>query len=142
MYGALLTTHSFLRYLVLLLLIAVIIKSFAGFAGKKSFDKADNILGLTLFSVTHTQFLIGFILYFVSPLIKFSGAGMKDPTTRYWTAEHFVIMIAAVVLITVARLTSKRMTVDNARHKRMLIFNSIALVLIVGAITMSKRGLL
>src|SRR5262245_59983041 len=117
MYSALLNAHSSIRYLVLLFLVIVIVKSFAGFAGKSAFGKADNILGLTLFSLTHTQLLLGLILYFISPFVQFSGAGMKDPSIRYWTAEHIVIMLAAVGLITAARSTSKKMTDGTAKHK-------------------------
>jgi uncharacterized membrane protein YozB (DUF420 family) len=138
MYPALLNTHSFLRYFVLILLLIVIVNSFLGFSSKRSFGKIDNILGLTLFSVTHTQLLLGLILYFVSPFVQFNSETMKS--ARYWTVEHLTIMLAAVVLITLARTTSKRMSDATAKHKRMLIFNSIALVLILVGIAMAKRG--
>ena len=140
MYTGLLHTHSLLRYLVLIFLLVVIVNSFLGFSNKKAFSKMDNMLGLTLFSVTHTQFLVGVLLFFISPFVQFSGAAMKDPALRYWTTEHSLIMLIAIVMITLARITAKKMSDDTARHKRMLIFNSIALVLILLAIAMSKRG--
>jgi hypothetical protein len=138
---ALLYTHSLLRYLLLILLLAVIVRAFLGFSGKKSFGAADNLLSLTLFSVTHTQLLVGLILYFLSSsLVHFGAGAMKDPLIRYWTVEHITIMLIAVTLITVARISLKKMKEDVARHKRLLIFNSIALLLILMAIAMSKRG--
>ncbi|HRI80455.1 MAG TPA: cytochrome B [Cyclobacteriaceae bacterium] len=140
MVTGLLHTHSLLRYLVLILLLAVIVKSFLGFANKKAFAKIDNTLGLTLFSVTHTQLLVGLILYFVSPRVMFSGAAMKDPVLRYWLTEHSVMMLTAIVLITLARTTSKKMSDDTAKHKRIFIFNTIALIIILVAIAMSNRG--
>ncbi len=140
MYTGLLHTHSLLRYLLLILLLAVIVKSFLGFSNKQTFGKVDNILGLTLFSVTHTQLLVGLILYFVSPLVHFDSGAMKDPVVRYWTSEHVFIQLVAIVMITMARITSKKMTDDTSKHKRMLIFNSFALLLIMVAIAMSKRG--
>jgi hypothetical protein len=74
MHTALVHTHSLLRYFVLILLLLVIAKAWMGMKGKKPFGKADNMLSLTLFSVTHTQLLIGLILYFlVSPLVHFGG---------------------------------------------------------------------
>jgi hypothetical protein len=66
---------------------------------------------------------------------------MSDKATRYWTVEHVMAMIIAVVLITVARISLKRMTDDSAKHKRTLIYNTLALVIIVGTILMSGRGL-
>lgn len=140
MYTGLLHTHSLLRYLVLILLIIVIVNSFVGFSNKKTFGKTDNILGLTLFSVTHTQLLIGILLFFVSPFVQFSGAAMKEPSLRYWTSEHSVMMLIAIVLITLARTTSKKMKDDTAKHRRMLIFNMMALIIILLAIAMSQRG--
>lgn len=140
MYNQLLQTHSILRYFVLILLIIVIINSFLGFSNKKAFGKTDNILGLTLFSLTHTQFLVGILLFFVSPLVQFSGAAMKDPLLRYWTSEHNVIMLTAIVLITLARVTSKKMKDDTAKHRRMLIFNMMALIIILIGIAMTQRG--
>ena len=140
MYTQLLQTHSILRYFVLILLIIVIVNSFLGFSNKKAFGKTDNMLGLTLFSLTHTQFLIGILLFFVSPLVQFNGAAMKDPLLRYWTSEHNVMMLTAIVLITLARITSKKMKDDTAKHRRMLIFNMMALIIILIGIAMTQRG--
>lgn len=140
MYTTLLQTHSVLRYFILVLLLAVIIKSFMGYSNKQGFGKIDNTLGLTLFSLTHTQLLVGIFLYFMSSFVQFSGEAMKDPVKRYWTSEHIVIMLGAAVLITLARITLKKLKDDTAKHRRMLVFNSIALLLILMAIAMSKRG--
>jgi uncharacterized membrane protein len=140
MYIGLLHTHSLLRFLVLILLLMVIVNAFLGLTNKKPFGKIDNLLGLSLFSVTHTQLLVGLLLYFSSSFVSFSGSTMKDPSLRYWTVEHLTMMLIAIVLITVARITSKKMSNDVAKHKRMFIFNSIALVVILVTIAMSKRG--
>ncbi len=140
MYVGLLHTHSFLRFLVLLLLILVIIRALMSMSGKKPFGKTDNLLGLSLFSATHTQLLMGLLLYSQSSFVNFSSETMRDSNLRYWTVEHFSMMLIAIVLITMARITVRKMTDDQAKHKRMLIFNGLALVVIVTAILMSGRG--
>ncbi|HEY0653895.1 MAG TPA: cytochrome B [Chryseosolibacter sp.] len=142
MYTGLLHTHSFLRYFVLILLVVVIVQSLMGWLGRKPYGSLDNRLGLFLFIFTHTQLLVGLILYFVSPFVQFSGAAMKEASTRYWLVEHSLMMLIAIVLITMARVTSKKMENSEAKHKRMFIFNTIALVIIVVAIVMSGRGLI
>jgi uncharacterized membrane protein len=142
MYNALLVTHSYLRYIVLILLIVLIISSLMALINKKPYTSADNKLSLFLLISTHLQLLLGLILFFVSPVVRFSGEAMKDPTTRYWLVEHNTAMLIAIVLITLARTTSKKMTDSHARHKRMFIFNLIALIIIVIAISMSGRGFL
>jgi hypothetical protein len=52
------------------------------------------------------------------------------------------MMIVAIALITVARITSKKRGDTFERHKPMLLLNSLALVVILAAIVMSKRGIL
>ncbi len=142
MYTGLFHTHSLLRYFILIALVVVIIKAVAGLMNKQPYGKWDNKLGLYLFIFTHMQLLFGLILYFVSPFVKFGPETMSDKTTRYWTVEHITAMLIAVVLITLARTTSKRMTNDSQKHKRMLVFNALALIVIVATILMSGRKLL
>ena len=141
MYSIFLQTHSGVRYLVLILLVAVIVKSFMGFVGKKPFEKIDNQLSLFLLIFTHIQGLAGLILYFVSPFVKFGSETMSDKTTRFWTVEHLFIMLLAIALITVARSTSKKMTDATARHKRLFLMNTAALLFIIAGILMGGRNL-
>lgn len=140
MYPGLLHSHSYLRYAVLLLLIVVIVASLAGWLGKKPYTGTNNKLSLSLLIATHLQFLSGLLLYFVSPFVQFNSSAMKD--SRYWTVEHIFMMIVAVALITAARSTAKKMTADESKHKRLFIFNSIALFIILAAISMSGRGII
>jgi hypothetical protein len=140
--NTLILLHSVTRYLVLIGLLGVILQSLVGLTQNKPYGKLENKAGLYLFIFTHTQLLLGIILYFMSPvgISNFSGAAMKDAATRYWLVEHNTIMLIAIVLITLARTTSKKMTTDSSKHKRLLIFNSIALGLIILGIAMSGRG--
>jgi uncharacterized membrane protein len=141
MLSGLLQFHSGLRYLVLLTLIIVIIKSLTGWLGKKPYNRIDDKLGLYLFMLTHTQLLLGIFLYFMSDVVQFNEATMSNKELRYWAVEHVSMMLIAIVLITMARITSKKLTEAEAKHKRMFVFNTIALVLIVLAIAMSGRGI-
>lgn len=142
MYPGLLHSHSYLRYGVLALLIVVIVTSLMGWLGKKPYTNTNNKLSLFLMIATHLQFVLGFILYFVSPAVQFNSSTMKDASIRYWTVEHVSMMIIAVALITVARSTAKKMNVDESKHKRLFIFNSIALLIILASIAMSGRGII
>lgn len=139
MYNGLLFAHSYLRYIVLILLIIVIITSLTGLLHKRPYSALDNKLSLYLLISTHVQALLGLILFFVSPAVQFSGEAMKNPQTRYWLVEHSTAMIIAIALITVARSTAKKMSDSQAKHKRMFIFNLLALVIIVAIIAISGR---
>jgi len=138
--STLLLLHSITRYLVLIALLGVIIQSLVGMMQSKPYGNLENKSGLYLLIFTHTQFLLGLILFFTSPIVIFSAASMKDKVARYWLTEHSSMMLIAVVLITVARMTAKKLSTDTAKHKRLFIFNSIALLIIIMAISMSGRG--
>ena len=142
MYTGLFHTHSFLRYAVLVLLIVVIVTSLMGWLGKKPFTGTNNKFSLYLFIATHLQLLIGLILYTQSDWVQFGKLAMKVKQVRYWTVEHASMMLIAIVLITMARITAKKMTSDESKHKRLFIFNTIALLIILAAITMSGRGII
>jgi uncharacterized membrane protein len=142
MYLGLTHLHSTLRYVVLILLLVVIVKSLRGWLNKSKFESLDNKLSLWLLIATHLQLLGGLLLYFVSPFVQFNASTMKDATTRYWTVEHFTMMILAIILITIARISHKKLASDEAKHKRLFTLNVVALVIIVAAILQSGRGLL
>jgi hypothetical protein len=139
--NTLILLHSITRYLVMIALLGVIIQSLVGVMQSKPYGKLENKAGLYLFIFTHIQLLLGLILFFGgSKAVIFSGASMKDPIARYWLVEHSLMMLIAIVLITMARITAKKMTSDAAKHKRLFIFNSLAFVIIIIAISMSQRG--
>lgn len=137
---ALLHTHSLLRYLILAGLLIVIVRSLAGWMNKKPYTGFDNKVSLYLFIFTHIQLLIGLVQYMVSDTVQFNAGTMKNKELRYWAVEHITIMLMAIVLITVAYISVKKITTDEAKHKRMFVFNALALLLILVAIAMSGRG--
>ena len=140
MLDLLVLTHSVVRYFILVFLMIVIVRSFMGWQQKSPYSSLDDKFSLWLFMFTHTQLLIGLIVYFISPAVVFSAASMKDTVARYWLVEHITMMVIAIVFITIARITAKKMADAVAKHKRLFIFNTIALVIILIAIAQSGRG--
>ncbi len=132
--------HSLNRFVLLALLLVVLYKSLMGWLNKSAYTNADDKLSLGLFISTHTQLLLGLILYFISPVVIFSGASMKDSVARYWLVEHITGMLIAIVLITMARITAKKLSDSTAKHKRLFVFNAIALVIVLAIIAMNGRG--
>lgn len=130
--------HSLLRYVILLLLLITILKSFSGWFGKKQYLPGDKKLALFTLITAHLQLVLGLVLYFISPNVKQGmadmGAAMKDPGLRFWTVEHIGMMIIAIILITLGYSLAKRGKEDEAKHKRTAIFFLLALVVIFLAI--------
>jgi hypothetical protein len=131
--------HSGFRFVVLVLVLLAIIQSLVGWLGRKTYSKGNRSLNLFAMISAHTQFLLGLILYFISPFVQFGSNTMKEATTRYWTVEHIAMMLFAIVLITIGHSKSKKATLPEAKHRAIAIFYLLAVLIIVVAIVQSKR---
>ncbi|WP_255593653.1 hypothetical protein [Pontibacter sp. HSC-14F20] len=132
----LLHLHSFMAYLVLLGLIISIIFAFMGMSGNKPFTDKDRKRGLLGLIPAHLQWVLGVILYFVSPRgIELATEGfMKESVQRLYVLEHPLTMVIAVVLITVGYARAKRLQDDRKRFSSIAIFYTIALILVLARI--------
>jgi hypothetical protein len=87
---------------------------------------------------SHIQFLIGLILYFVSPRLSQWGNGvgevMKDSTARLYLVEHPTINLLAIVLITMGWSMHKRQSLDAKKFSRIGIFYTLGFLLILSRI--------
>jgi len=138
MYTGLLHTHSLVRWIMLILLILTVLRSYNGWKSKRTFTPSDKKLVLFTLIFSHVQLLIGFLLYMVSPTVKSAmndmGAAMKDKMLRFYAVEHIIIMIIAILLITIGNAMAKRTTNDSDRFKKIFIYFFIGLLLILVSI--------
>lgn len=152
MYQVILYTHSWLRWVLLLLAIYVIAKSIIGWSGNKNFTTRDDLLSILLISLFHTQLVLGLLLYFfyspiTLPAFSDFGAAMKNSYVRYWAVEHIFIMILSVVIAQVGRIMIKRSHSDRGKFRNSVIYFLLALILILSRIPWTDsarffRGLL
>lgn len=136
MYLELKQLHSFFAYLVLaLLFFAIVINAYA-WLRKTPFTKTNKTVALLGLISTHTQLLVAIVLYFLSPLglSNFSGAAMKDSISRLYVLEHPLMMIIAIVLITIGYMKGTRAEEDNSKHKKIVVFYSLGLLVILSRI--------
>ncbi len=125
--------HSGLRYVVLALLIAAIYVAFT----KRSQPKAPySKIYLFAMIATHTQLLIGLILYAMDWGVKVRFDMMSDKFYRFYTVEHIVGMLIAIALITVGHAQGKKLN-----HGKVFTYYLIALILIFLSIPWPFRNL-
>ena len=134
MHTGLLHLHNLLRYIIVILLIVTIIKSFVGWIGRKEYERIDNKLSLFLLIGAHLQLLVGLVLYFTSPLVVSFSAAMKEPILRFWAVEHMAAMILGIAIITLGRIMAKKASSDVIKFRRQAIFFLLAMILIFSAI--------
>lgn len=140
MANTMLTLHSILRWLLLILLIASIIKSFSGWQSKKVFTAGDRKLFLFTLITTHINFLVGLYLLFFGRFGIISAGKpdgvnvMKDKFFRFFWVEHPVGMLIAIVLITLGNAMAKKNVIDSNKFKKAFWFFFIALIIILATV--------
>ena len=135
MYTGLLHAHNGFRWLVLAALALATIMALTGWFGGRSWKKSDNVFGLVLLILADVQFLIGLILYVVSPLrieaFKDFGAAMQNSTLRFFSVEHALLMVIALAFLHIGRAKTKKAVSYRKKHRAAAIFFSIALILVL-----------
>ncbi|MNS03893.1 hypothetical protein D3C72_352390 [compost metagenome] len=126
--------HSGWAYLALLLLVIAVANSFIGTTSKKDFTSKDRKIALFALIGTHTQLLIGFVLYFVSPLGLASLGQMKDAALRLTSLEHPLLNVIAIVLITIGWSKHKKAVSNESKFKSIAVFYGLGLVFILSRI--------
>jgi hypothetical protein len=140
MYTTIQFIHSWWAYLVLFVVVIATINAVAGLFTGKEYGPKDFRLALFALIVTHIQFLIGLVLFFVSPygLENISKVGMgeimKNSDFRLYAIEHPLIMLFVVVLITIGYSKHKKKLVSKPKFKTLTIFYTLALILMLSRI--------
>ncbi len=130
MYTGLLHLHNILRWVILILLLIALVQSFTKNNSVKK-------VSLWLLISAHITLILGLFQYFNSETVGFHlvenmggfGNVMKDGFARFWVVEHITAMIAAIILITMARGKTKKENYNAAKWLYL-----IALVLIMAAV--------
>ena len=137
MLQGLLHAHSGLRWIVLLLIIINVINALGGLSGNKVFTDRDKKLSLFALIFTHLQALLGIALYFLDDSkVQFNENTMSNDVIRFYTVEHTLMMLIAVILVTIGNRSAKA-----GKVKQVFWYYFIALVLILAAIPWPFRDL-
>jgi len=138
MYSTLLSLHSLVRWLVLVFLVYSIYRAFIGYTKNKTFSKTDNALRHWTATVAHIQLMIGIILYTKSPMVKYfwtdTKAALQNLDLTFYGLIHIILMLTSIVVLTIGSALAKRKPTDKEKFKTMLVWFSIALIIIFIAI--------
>ncbi|MCO6360252.1 hypothetical protein BXY85_2746 [Roseivirga pacifica] len=140
MYNGLLHAHSGLRWLVLILLIAAI---FNAFSKKKNgtWTPKDRKLSAMAMGLVHLQFVIGLVLYFISPKVSFTEGFMQSSVLRFFAVEHVLGMLIAIALISIGHSKAKKAATDAKKFGAISTFFLIGLIIILASIPWPFRNL-
>jgi hypothetical protein len=135
-YAPVLFAHSWLRWIVLVLLALVVIRAIAGRGAWTALDERFHVLGV---SALDLQVLLGLWLYVLaSPLshafLTNPGGTMHDSVIRFYGLEHVTMMVLGLAVVHVGRARSRRETNGDARRRTVLRWTAVGLVLILAGV--------
>lgn len=139
--------HNILRWVVVIFAIITIIQVYASLFGKKVWSTRLSKL-TTFYTISlDTQLLLGLLLYFVFSKLTAAffadiGTGMSNATLRFFGIEHFLMMLAGIILAHIASASRKKDLPDEKKLRRAAIFFTISLILILAGIPWSSRPLI
>jgi hypothetical protein len=114
----------------------IVLKSLIGLFGGGSYTKFDKILGSATVGIMDVQLILGVVLYFFySPYITFN---MSNPTERFWSVEHLLLMVLAIAAAHVGKVIAKKSDDAPVKFRFQAIFFTIALVLMIVGIPWSR----
>ena len=138
MHSTLLLLHSLARWLALVFILYAIYRAFIGYTKNNAFTKTDNAIRHWTATVAHIQLMIGIILYTKSPIAKSywssSKAAIQDFDITFFGLIHISLMLISIVFLTVGSAMAKRKQTDKEKFKTMLIWFTLALIIIFIAI--------
>jgi hypothetical protein len=134
-----LVVHSYLRWVVMALLLATAVRSSWRWSKKLGWDGTDERLHAASAGSAGLQFVLGLLLYAVlSPLPRAffaePSAGMKLAPLRFFGLEHALGMLLAVAVIQIGRSRSKRESQPSRRHRKVWLSSLFGLSLICASI--------
>lgn len=136
-------THNLLRWAVVLFGLLTLITAMRGLNGKKEFTKGDKRTALYLLISCDLQLLLGLALYFTKhwfDALKAGGSVMKDSIARFWTVEHAVGMLVAIILVHIGYAGTKGSRPHGAKFRRLFWCTLIALILIAAMVPWPFRA--
>jgi hypothetical protein len=133
--------HSGLRWLALAFIIFAIANAIFRISRKSVSTARDCIFNRLALIFMHLQLVFGLVLYFISPKVIFESASMKDGLLRFFLVEHIGLMVISIILVTIGYVSSDRELDEMKKYKKIVVYYSIALLLILAAIPWPFRGL-
>jgi hypothetical protein len=135
----LINVHSYLAYIVLVMLFVAVANAILGLVGKKMFTpERDFRISLFALILSHIQLLLGLLVYFLSPngleAIRSLGMGGLNAAARLLALEHPLINIIAVALITIGWSRHKKFLDGTPKFKSIALFYGLGLLLILSRI--------
>lgn len=138
MYQILIYSHSVIRWFVVISILYSVYRAYRGYASGAVFSKTDNSTRHWTATIAHIQLITGIVLFTQSPSVKYFwnnfSAAVKVKEALFFGLIHIALMLVGIVILTIGSSLSKRRSTDREKFKTMLVWFSIALLIIFIAV--------
>ncbi len=139
LYPQLLALHGGLRWVALAAALAAILVALSGWSGAKPAGKNLRLASVIFVIAMDIQLLLGLVLFFgASPITRAAmsdfGAAMKEHESRFFTVEHTLLMLLAVICAHVGAALSRKGRTDLAKYRGAAIAYIFSLLLMLAGI--------
>lgn len=140
-FGTLLAWHSLVRWIVLVLIILVLIKSYKGLKQTNPFSKFDTYLRIFTPICCWIQLILGSILYSQSSIVSYFLNNFPETLSlreiRFFGIEHSTAMPIAIILLTIGAYKSIKQHHLEYSYKSWFRWTLFAFILIITSIPWS-----
>ncbi len=125
----LLSIHNFVRWIILLVMLATLLRVYSGWLGKRAWQPMDRMLALVFSVGIDVQLLLGLVLILVK--------GFAAVESVIWM-EHVPAMLLAVVFAHVGNAQAKKAETDVEKFRKAAIWFSLTMLLVLLAIPWTR----
>lgn len=137
-YPFILALHSSWRWIVLLIFMGSLLRFAYQKKYRRPFTPIDKFLKKSVVITYYIQVLVGSILYILSPITQYFRTHLDTAVhlrqIRFFGMEHSSMMIVAAFFLLVGSLKSKNADSDDRRFTILLIWFTLALLLMLSSI--------
>lgn len=135
--------HSHVGNSAIFSIVAVflIVLSIRGWVKRKDYSKVDKILSLIFVVTLYLQLFFGILLFILADYQPQNKSEFVEDTVnlftrRFWSMEHFILMIFALFIAHLGMVFSRKTKDSVAKHKKVLFYYSASLVLVLASLAM------
>jgi len=125
--------HTMISGTLSIIAVWLVIRSLRGIFRNLPYIALDKYLSYGFIIALYLQLIFGLIL-FANPGDVQGSAGVQDAmklaSKRFWPIEHIVLMLFALLIANLGLIFSSQSRIDKDKHKKVLVYYMIALIMI------------
>ena len=133
--------HTVISVTFLVIALWMLVRSIKGYLKNLTFKYLDTLLSYGFIIALYLQLIFGLILFASpNPADNYSNidGALKMVSRRFWPVEHIVFMLFALFIANIGLIFSNQARESREKYRKILIYYSIAIVMIAISLIMVR----